>query len=122
MNNGEKILLVEDDRDFSESLAIMMRMRGHELVTVFCAEDAMAQIERERFGLILIDFRLPGMSGGEFLDWVHRQTPQTSTVLMTGCDRNAPELDSVKSGAVDKILFKPFKIKDLLSIVENLLK
>ena len=122
MNKVGKILLIEDDRDFSESLAIMMRMRGYELVTVCGAEEAMEQIDGERFGLIIVDFRLPGMSGGEFLDWAHRHSPDTSTVLMTGCDRNAPEIESVKESGVDEILYKPFKIRDLISIVENLLK
>lgn len=60
-----RVLIIDDNRDAAESLAMLMSLEGHQVATVFAAEDALARVTALRPEVVLLDIGLPGMDGYE---------------------------------------------------------
>ena len=81
-----RILVVDDDQLLRETVSWMLDGEGYTIVGLPSAEDALAQLEREQFDVLLADIRLPGMDGETFVDKVELQWPALArrTVLTSG--------------------------------------
>ena len=115
----EKILLVEDDHDFSESLRLLLQIKGFEAVLARSGEEALDLFDADPFGFVLMDIKLPGMSGVETLEELLVRAPRTRILLMTGCERGSGEVASASMTGAIGILYKPFRINELLGYIEN---
>jgi CheY-like chemotaxis protein len=115
---GSRILIVEDDTDIRESLADAMRDLGAEVVV---AADGVAALERLRDGacpaVILLDLRLPRLSGQEFLARLRADLrfEHVPVITMTAGTSKADGDDIVAR------LRKPFDVDDLREIVGSLI-
>lgn len=119
MADENKILMVEDDRDFSESLKLLLEIKDLSVETANSGEEALDLFEGNDYCCVLMDIKLPGMTGIETLDKMLRLSPGTKVIMMTGCERGSEEVVSAtKTGAVN-VLYKPFRIGDLLKLVEE---
>ena len=83
MING-KILIVDDNRDLDDGLAMVMDGDGYEVVVAYSGEEAVAQLETVEFKVALIDVKMPCIDGIEVLDIIKRTQPATHVVMMTG--------------------------------------
>jgi len=85
---GDKlqVLVVDDDQFLAETVTWMLARAGHQIQTVFSAEEAVARLNKERFDRILIDIGLPGMSGEDLVDLIEQKWPELlpGTVLISG--------------------------------------
>lgn len=65
-----KILVADDSRDARESIAIVLRMKGHDVVLAGDGGNAIAIMGAERPDAVILDLMMPIVNGWEFLDWI----------------------------------------------------
>ncbi|MDG1580339.1 sigma-54-dependent response regulator transcription factor FleR [Pseudomonas sp. GOM6] len=111
-----KVLLVEDDRALREALSDTLQLGGHEFRAVACAEDAVAALGEEVFGLVISDVNMPGMDGHQLLALIRSRYPQLPVLLMTAYGAVERAVEAMRQGAAD-YLVKPFEPRTLLELV-----
>lgn len=121
MSSKQRVLIVEDDRDFSESLRLVVAMRGYDIDLSFSGEDALEQFDPARHAIILMDIRLPGINGIDTLLQIRDRAPDVPVLMMTGCEQGSEEAVLAKTAGASDLLFKPFKIKQMLDQVDSIL-
>jgi DNA-binding response OmpR family regulator len=99
-----KILLVEDEDSLRLSLEIKLNMTNQYIVTS-CAsgEDAIDRLQGDKYDVILLDFKLPGLSGLDVLKWMQEQKILTPVILLSGYDDGDVPLEAMRHGAYDYI-------------------
>ncbi|TAG67827.1 MAG: hybrid sensor histidine kinase/response regulator [Oscillatoriales cyanobacterium] len=102
-----KILLIEDNPADADLLAELLEVSGGvqwELVSVEFLHEAIAQLSKQHFDIVLLDLSLPDSRGLETLTRLREVAPDTAMVVMTGLDDEAIALESVRLGAQDYIV------------------
>ena len=104
----QSILILDDETSVRESLAGWFEDREWAVTTATTAEEALDYLTRRRFDGALVDLRLPGMSGTEFIHRAHGQRPQLAFVIVTGSPsfRRSPEVAACDHVA-DELFSKP---------------
>ena len=113
------ILIVDDDFDFADSLAMVLESKGYRTTIANSGEKAIALSDRHHFDVAFIDVQLNGMNGLESYLEIRRRLPAVKTFLMTGYSIEHLLLQTVREGVTD-ILRKPLDMNALLNRLENL--
>ena len=108
----EKVLLVDDEKDFLEVMAERMAARGIEVSTASSATEAIRLAEKESFDAIIVDLMMPEMDGIEALKLLKKEKPETQVILLTGHATLEKGIEAMKLGAVD-FLEKPADMNQL---------
>ncbi|MGQ0536527.1 MAG: response regulator [Methanobacteriota archaeon] len=119
-----RFLVVDDERDILEAVrdVLLSRHAGAEVATADRGTAALERVSRERFDLIVADYRMPGMDGLEFLTLARRMQPRTPRILMTAYPDLAVTVRAINEAGVSKFLTKPFDGEALLSAVRHALE
>lgn len=115
---AEKILLVDDEKDFVETLAERMRTRGMNVSTSTSAKDVLATVDIESFDAIVLDLQMPDMDGIEALKLIRAKNPNLQVILLTGHATVEKGIEAMKLGALD-LLEKPTDIETLTEKIKN---
>jgi DNA-binding NtrC family response regulator len=114
MNEGDqrrrRILAVDDESLIRLSLRIALDREGFEVDTASCGREAMALLDRFRYDLVLLDLRLPDVSGIEVLRYARRRHPATKVLLVTASTNALTASEAVDEGAVG-LVSKPFTLE-----------
>lgn len=102
-----RVLVVDDERNLRESLAAFLRTEQMEALTADSGEAARDLLERERVEAVIVDLRMPGMSGLDFLDWLRGAGPSIPALMISAHGDVADAVEAMKRGAAD-YLVKPF--------------
>ncbi|HEX9172358.1 MAG TPA: EAL domain-containing protein [Telluria sp.] len=116
-----RLLLVDDEPRLLSSLYELLRDRGYELVTASTGTEALAQLTRLHFDLVLLDLRLPDMSGHEIMDFINAKGIGAEVIVMSGEVGIEAAIGALKRGAYD-YLRKPYSREELLKTVGNALQ
>jgi FixJ family two-component response regulator len=108
----ERILVVDDDRLFCESLAEALRAEGHEVCSCVSPEQAMAEAESPRLDLAFVDVNMPDMSGTDLAEKLMARRTGLQVVLMSGRGTFDTLVRALQIGAYD-FLPKPLTQGDL---------
>jgi diguanylate cyclase (GGDEF)-like protein/PAS domain S-box-containing protein len=119
--NLPRILLVDDEPRLLSSLYELLRDRDYHLVTASCGAEALAHLERVRFDLVLLDLRLPDMSGHDIMDFINEKQIEADVIVMSGEVGIDAAIGALKRGAYD-YLRKPYSREELLKTVANALQ
>jgi two-component system response regulator HydG len=120
-----RILIVDDDRDFSASLALLMRGRGHEVELAYSGEEAIEKFrEQDRgnkrpYDITFMDVRLPGKNGVESLSEIHKLRPSARIVMMTGYSVEQLLEQAVNQGDWG-VLDKPLDMLKVLNMLDDI--
>jgi PAS domain S-box-containing protein len=116
--SGRRILVVDDNRDSAESLAMLLRLHGNETQTAFDGVEAVAAAESFRPELILSDIGLPRMNGYEVARKIRERAWGKELVLiaLTGWGQEADRQRSSAAG-FDGHLVKPVELSQLTNLV-----
>ncbi len=117
---NSKILIIDDEKEIRSLLEEYFEEDGH---TVDCAHDGHEGVEKVKSfdpSIILLDMRMPGMSGSEALKKIKELTPSPVLCISAVVDNNTVE-ECLQSGAYAYI-FKPINLEDLCQSVESALK
>lgn len=101
-----RILIVDDDMDFAESLAEALEMFGHEVEFRFTGEAGIEAAAAGTFDVILMDIGLPGLNGVESMTEIRRADPDAICFLLTGYSATDVSQRGLDAGAVE-VLTKP---------------
>ncbi|HWR83281.1 MAG TPA: sigma-54 dependent transcriptional regulator [Candidatus Deferrimicrobium sp.] len=116
-----RILIVDDEPAVVRSFSSLLREERYHVDAAASAEEAKTKSNAAVFDLILLDIRLPGESGIEFLHWLKEQAVQPLVLVVSGQSEIATALQAVKLGAVD-YLEKPVPPERLLASVRACLQ
>lgn len=118
-----RILLVEDSLGIAKALGRALGFHhdgAYQVEVCQSAEDALRRLHEAPFNLLISDLRLPGMDGLELLNRAQRIRPETRRMLITAY--GSPELETKVRQSASVYLPKPFRLGDLIQIVERILK
>ncbi|MGZ8320926.1 MAG: response regulator, partial [Telluria sp.] len=119
--NLPRILLVDDEPRLLSSLYELLRGRDYHLVTATCGSEALAHLSRLRFDLVLLDLRLPDVSGHQIMDFINEKGIDADVIVMSGEVGIDAAIGALKRGAYD-YLRKPYSREELLKTVANALQ
>lgn len=114
-NEDIKILLVDDEKQFVDTLAERLAMRGFSARVAYDGPQALKAVE-EPTDVIVLDLRMPGMDGFEVLRNVKKSNPQVQVIILTGHGGDAEEQTAYRMGAYN-FLKKPMDIDELLGSI-----
>jgi DNA-binding NtrC family response regulator len=110
-----RILVVDDETDFLETIVNRLNKRKLDAKGVTSGEAAIALLKEELFDVVLLDIKMPGgMDGIETLREIKRIQPLVEVLLLTGHASVETSIEGMKQGAFDYLL-KPMKFEDLLT-------
>jgi len=116
-----EVVIVEDDDTLRRALERLLQEAGYVVQTFASAEDYLVGMSAESCHCLLLDVRLPGLSGVALQQRLLNQEKCRSIVFMTGHGSIPAAVEAIKKGAVD-YLTKPIEEKDLLIAVEKALQ
>ena len=116
-----RVLIVDDEQIICNVLHEELSQRGY-----FCSEapdgyNALAKLEKDDFQVVLLDIRLPGISGMELLGKINLCHRGISTIIITAVNDACAAVQAMKLGAKDYII-KPFDLERVGNSVDNVLK
>ena len=109
----ERVLLVDDEVDFTVVFKERLEARGLSVVTAAGGPEAVAAVRKKTFDMIILDLQMPGMDGIETLKEILKLDEKAQVILLTGHATSKKGVEAIKHGAVD-FLEKPADIQDLL--------
>jgi DNA-binding NtrC family response regulator len=120
MEKKHKILVVDDEEIVRQSLFAWFREDGYEVDMAENADAALKLFEKGKYSLILLDIKMPGMSGMDLLIKLKEFDPDAIIILITAYASVSSAVKALKSGAYDYIT-KPIDPDELSHIVEKAL-
>jgi len=108
-----KILLVDDEEEFTNSLAQRLETRGFDVHTAYNGDDALTRVRDHEVDVVILDVLMPGKSGVETLREIKQLKPITEVIMLTGQATVDTAIEGMKLGAYD-YLMKPTEINDLV--------
>jgi len=113
-----KVLLVDDEVDFLETLSERLEVRGLKVSTATSGEDALANADKEEYDLIVLDLSMPGIDGLETLKRIKTRQPEAEIIILTGHGSIRTGIEAMKLGAED-FLQKPVNISELMEKISE---
>lgn len=115
-----RILAVDDEQAILNAYCRLLRKAGYEVQTATSAEEALHLLQEQAYDLILLDLRMPGMGGMEFLRPLRRQKQAPDVLIISGYATIDNAVDAGKLG-VFGVMLKPGKPGELLDRIDHLL-
>jgi two-component system response regulator AtoC len=117
-----KVLIVDDEKNIRDSLRKYLSLEDIDSSSAENGEKALALLENEQFDAVILDLKLPGMSGQEILEWINVNGLSTPVIMISAHGEISDAVNALKSGAKD-YLTKPFDPDELIiklkGLVEN---
>lgn len=113
-----KVLLVDDESEFVSTLAERLFLRKIDAKTANDGESAIRMIMEDKPDLVVLDIKMPGMSGIEVLKEIKKTEPLLPIILLTGHGSTKEGMEGMKYGAFD-YLMKPVDIKELIEKIQE---
>lgn len=113
-----RVLVVDDEESIREVLDDFLSMEGYQVTTAECGEDGVAAMQAQFYHVMLIDLKMPGISGLEVLERAAELSPRSVAIMMTGFGTVETAIAAMKRGAYDYVL-KPFKVQDVIRIIDR---
>ncbi len=117
----DRILIVDDEDNMRSVLLRHLEEEGAECVACPSAIDALDEMKKRPFSLVISDVMMPGMSGMEFLRLAKKEDPETAFIMITGLMDINTAIDSLRIGACDFIT-KPFELPAIKRAVDRALE
>lgn len=119
--NAARILVVDDDDNLRWVLQTQLEEMGYAAATAADGAMALEMIDKDPFALVLTDLKMPGMSGMELLDHIHRDYPEIPVLMITAFGTIQSAVQAMRSGAYD-YLTKPIDYEELGLSVSRVLE
>jgi DNA-binding NtrC family response regulator len=118
MNEGIKLLIVDDEVEFLDTIAERLESRGFLVTKATDGEQALAAVNHDRFDLALVDLRMPGMDGSKLLEILKSEHRFLEVIILTGHSSVEAAVECTKLGAFD-FLVKPYDLEKLLEVLRH---
>lgn len=114
-----KILIVDDEKSVLRSLQRLFFDEDYEVVTAESGEEGLLMLEKQYCPIVIADYRMPGMTGVEFLREVRKRWPHTVRMVLSGYADVASTVDAINVGEIYKFMPKPWNDEELKVTVAN---
>ncbi len=118
MNKKLSVLILDDETDFALELQEYLQLRDFEVYTAATPGDGFASLRRRPYDLLILDVRLPGMSGIDILKQVRKMYPSMEVIIISGHGDIDTVIEALREGAID-YLRKPFRHIDIQLAIER---
>src|SRR5437868_4797949 len=117
-----RILIVDDRREVSRVLRTSLELlnRGYLITDVPSGEEAMLEIQRVQFDLLIADYKLPGFTGAELINRARKKTPEIQAIVITGHLTPKIERELNEIGVLG-VFEKPLDIEGFTNSVDEFL-
>ncbi len=113
-----KVLIVDDEVELVETLVERLRRRNVESVGITDGHEALRRLTEEEFDVVLIDVKMPGMSGLELIELIRARFPAQRVVMLTGHGSAQLAEEGLRHGA-HSYLMKPVKLPALIEALRH---
>jgi DNA-binding response OmpR family regulator len=110
-------LVVEDEKLLNWSLSSSLSKWGFEVQPVFTGNDALAEIDKSGYDVVLLDYRLPDVDGLSIARLLRDRRPETAIFLLSAFQLNELQVDA---GLIDSYFNKPLDLESLHQALEEL--
>ena len=104
---GLNVLVVDDETNIRKTLSVCLESRGHRVIAVSNAADALSEADRKVFDLAFLDLRLGTSDGMDLVPALHALCPWIKIIIITAYSSVDSAVQAMKMGATDYIA-KPF--------------
>jgi DNA-binding NtrC family response regulator len=111
------VLVVDDEADYRDALCNVLARRGYCVGTAASGEEALQLVSRQRWDVMVLDLKMPGLDGLATLQVARRVSPRTEVILLTGHGSVDAGLHAMRGEAFD-FLLKPTTVDQLLAVIE----
>jgi len=109
-----RVLLVDDEEQFVETLAQRLEARDYAVATAFNGDQALDYVKAKEVDVIILDVLMPGLTGIDTLRAIKKIRPLTEVIMLTGHATVETAIEGMKLGAFD-YLMKPTEINELVA-------
>ncbi len=113
-----RVLLVDDETDFTEALEQRLRLRGLDVRSADGGEAALEMLAQETCDVVVLDVKMPGLSGLDTLREIKRLYEGIEVIMLTGHASVDMAVEGMDAGAFD-YLMKPTELEELLYKIEG---
>ncbi|RKZ19166.1 DNA-binding response regulator [bacterium] len=117
----KKVLVVEDDRELVDLLALHLDAEGYQVTAAVDGEAGLRAFQGGRYDLVILDWMLPSLTGIELLQELRRGDPRTPVLMLTARGEEADKVLGLELGC-DDYLVKPFGMRELTARIKVLLR
>ena len=117
-SENTQIMIVDDEENILKVMQHSLQDKGHNVAVFSDAENAIEEIKKEAYDLIITDMKMPKLSGIELVKMAKKISPKTDLIVMTGYPSVETAVECMKHGASD-YLAKPLDLEYLNIIVEK---
>jgi len=114
----EKVLIVDDEIEFTEILAERMESRGLAVDTAASGREALDKAKNRSYDAIVLDLSMPEMDGMETLKHLLSENPDLQVIVLTGHATIEKGVEAIKHGAME-FLKKPAEVQDLVDQIQR---
>jgi DNA-binding NtrC family response regulator len=111
-----RVLLIDDERDFVDALAKVLRRRGLEVAKATSGEEGLAHLARHGCDVVVLDLRMPGLDGLATLRRLQELQSGARVIMLTGHGTVQAGLDALELAAFD-FLLKPIAVSQLVQVI-----
>ena len=116
--DGDRILLVDDEQEYAQTLAERLEARGLRIDVAFDGQQALDMADKKPYEAVILDLGMPGLDGIETLRRLRAQNEDIQVVILTGQATVDKTIEAMKLGAVD-LLQKPTPLQELIKKIEE---
>ncbi|WP_420993805.1 response regulator transcription factor [Cupriavidus sp. 30B13] len=120
-HRGETVFIVDDDEAMRDSLTWLLEGNGYQVRSFTSAEQFLSAYDASQVSCLILDVRMPGMSGPELQERMIAENINIPIVFITGHGDVPMAVSTMKKGAID-FIEKPFDESELRSLVERMLQ
>jgi DNA-binding NtrC family response regulator len=113
-----KVLLIDDERDYLETMIKRLRKRNLEVAAADSGEEALRVLRETSMDVVVLDVRMPGMDGIQVLREIKRINPLVQVIMLTGHANVEVAVEGMELGAFD-YLMKPANLDELLYKIQD---
>ena len=114
----EKVLIVDDEIEFTEILAARMESRGMAVDTAAGGHEALEMAKTKSYDAIILDLSMPEMDGMETLKHLLSENPDLQVIVLTGYASIEKGVEAIKLGAME-FLKKPTELRELVEQIQR---
>ncbi len=113
-----RVLIVDDEEMFADSLSERLTIRGFDVTTSPGGEDALEKVKALNYDVVVLDVAMPGMGGIDTLREIKKIKPLTEVIMLTGRATVESAIEGMKLGAQD-FLMKPLETEELVAKINK---
>lgn len=118
MNLRKKILIVDDNEELCKNLSDILEYKGYEVTSVYDGYKAIEIFKKEKFEVVLLDVKMPGMNGVDTLRILKQIRSDILIIMITAFADDIFYREGLKNGEF-KVIQKPIDVDKLLKILET---